>query len=40
MGISILGMIATFFLTIETKGRDADVVDREELAEKALSSRA
>lgn len=35
MGVSILGMISTWFLTIETKGRDADEIDRQEMAEKA-----
>lgn len=37
-GVSVLGMIATVFLTIETKGYDADEVDRRELAEKAAAS--
>ncbi|KAE8230745.1 hypothetical protein CF326_g4248 [Tilletia indica] len=31
--ISILGFIVTLFFTIETKGRDADLIDREEVAE-------
>ncbi|KDN52241.1 putative PHO84-inorganic phosphate permease [Tilletiaria anomala UBC 951] len=35
VGISILGAIVTYFLVPETKGRDADLIDREELAAKA-----
>jgi PHS family inorganic phosphate transporter-like MFS transporter len=33
-GISGLGLLITFFLVPETKGYDADEVDRQELAEK------
>ncbi|KAK0550389.1 hypothetical protein OC845_002709, partial [Tilletia horrida] len=31
-GISLVDFVATLFLTIETKGYDADVADREEEA--------
>lgn len=33
-GVSGLGLLITFFLVPETKGYDADEVDRQELAEK------
>ncbi|KAK0538424.1 hypothetical protein OC835_000256 [Tilletia horrida] len=36
-GISVLGFIVTFFFTIETKGRDADVIDQAEIQAKTAN---